>query len=573
MRVGGLIFLNLAIILAGCSSPDPLSRPNVILVITDDQGYGDIGAHGNSAIKTPVLDRLHDESVRLTDFHVDPTCSPTRAALLTGRYSTRTGVWHTIMGRSLMAPEEVTLAELFAEAGYQTGMSGKWHLGDNYPLRPQDQGFQEAFYHPAGGVGQGPDYFGNDYFDDRYIRNGVMEQTTGYVTDVWFDDALRFIKEHQHEPFFLYLATNAPHSPYFVEEKYAAPYREAGFSDVMARFSGMITNIDDNMGRLLAKLDSLELNENTILIFMTDNGSAEGWVNRREGEGTWGGFNAGMREGKGSEYDGGHRVPFFLRWPAAGYTDSREIDALTAHIDVLPTLAELCDLPLPADLDGINLVPMLNGNDPVERTLFVHSQRVPYPVKWRKSAVMTERWRLVNQNELYDILEDPGQQTNLVEQFPDVAHGLRAAYEQWWSHLTPAFDKYVRIGLGADAENPLTLNPHDWHVNHQSESLWNHRQVQNGLTVNGYWAVDLLQSGNYTFELRRWPRHMDKSMERITARIKVGGQEAQIPLTLNQTFATFEFVLNAGPTTIQTWLIQPDGREHGAYFVYVERIT
>ncbi|MYJ43963.1 MAG: sulfatase-like hydrolase/transferase, partial [Rhodothermaceae bacterium] len=154
-KFGGLIFLNLAILLAGCVSPDPASRPNVILVITDDQGYGDIGAHGNTAIHTPVLDRLHDESVRLTDFHVDPTCSPTRAALLTGRYSTRTGVWHTIMGRSLMAPEEVTLAELFAEAGYRTGMVGKWHLGDNYPLRPQDQGFQEAFYHPAGGVGQG----------------------------------------------------------------------------------------------------------------------------------------------------------------------------------------------------------------------------------------------------------------------------------------------------------------------------------------------------------------------------------------------------------------------------------
>ena len=571
MRVVGLIFLSLAMILAGCTSPDPASHPNVILVITDDQGYGDIGAHGNSAIRTPVLDRLHDESVRLTDFHVDPTCSPTRAALLTGRYSTRTGVWHTIMGRSLMAPEEVTLAELFAEAGYRTGMVGKWHLGDNYPLRPQDQGFQEAFYHPAGGVGQGPDYFGNDYFDDIYVRNGALEQTTGYVTDVWFDDALRFIGEHQHEPFFLYLATNAPHGPYFVEETYAAPYREAGFPDIMARFSGMITNIDDNMGRLLAKLDSLELSENTIFIFMTDNGSAEGWANWRGEEGTWEGFNAGMRQGKGSEYDGGHRVPFFLRWPAADYAGSREVDALTAHIDVLPTLAELCDLPLPADLDGMSLVPVLNGSEPTERTLFVHSQRVPYPVKWRKSAVMTKRWRLVNQNELYDIQQDPGQSTNLAEQFPDVTGELRVAYEQWWEHLEPAFDRYIRIDLGSDTENPLKLNPHDWHVTHQSESVWNHRQVQSGMIGNGHWAVNVLQSGNYTFELRRWPKHMDESMERIAARIRVDDQQAQMPLTPDQNSATFELALNAGPTTVQTWLVQPDGKEHGAYFVYVKR--
>lgn len=561
----------ISIVLGGCQTSDGPPRPNVILVITDDQGYGDIGAHGNPAIRTPVLDRLHDESVRLTDFHVDPTCSPTRSALLTGRYSTRTGVWHTIMGRSLMAPEEITLAELFADAGYRTGMVGKWHLGDNYPLRPQDQGFEEAFYHPAGGVGQGPDYFGNDYFDDTYVRNGVLEETEGYVTDVWFDDALRFVEDHQDEPFFLYLATNAPHGPYFVEEEYAAPYREMGFPDVMARFSGMVTNIDDNMGRLLAQLDSLELSENTILIFMTDNGSAEGWANWRVQEGTWEGFNVGMRQGKGSEYDGGHRVPFFLRWPAAGYVGSREVEALTAHIDVLPTLAELCDLPVPADLDGMSLVPSLEGEEQAERTLFVHSQRVPYPIKWRKSAVMTERWRLVNQDELYDIQEDPGQDNNIAELFPEVVNELRTAYEQWWDHLAPSFDGYVRIGLGSDAENPVALNPHDWHVDDQSQSVWNHRQVENGMIGNGYWAVEVVESGRYTFELRRWPEHMDKSLESIEARIKVGDQEAQIVVAEDQTAATFEFDIVAGPTTVQTWLVRPDGQERGAYFVYVER--
>ena len=152
--------------------PSEDRKPNVILVITDDQGYGDVGAHGNTMIKTPHLDTLHSLSVRLTDFHVDPTCSPTRSALLTGRYSTRTGVWHTIMGRSIMEGNELPLAEIFKANGYANGMYGKWHLGDNYPCRPQDQGFEETYYHGGGGVGQTPDFFGNDYFDDTYFRIG-----------------------------------------------------------------------------------------------------------------------------------------------------------------------------------------------------------------------------------------------------------------------------------------------------------------------------------------------------------------------------------------------------------------
>ena len=323
-------------------------------------------------------------------------------------------------------------------------MVGKWHLGDNYPLRPQDQGFEEAFYHPAGGVGQGPDYFGNDYFDDTYVRNGVPEPVTGYVTDVWFDDALAFIEQHQSAPFFLYLATNAPHGPYFVEERYAHPYADQGVSDTMARFLGMITNIDDNMGRLLERLDILGLADDTILIFMTDNGSAEGWARWRNEEGSWDGFNAGMRQGKGSEYDGGHRVPFFLRWPGGGLSGGQDIHALAAHIDVLPTLAELCrlDPPFGVSLDGVSLAEVLRGDSAPERTLFVHSQRVPYPIKWRKSAVMTAEWRLVNQTELYDIKVDPGQNVDIAGRHPAVAQSLRAAYDDWWTSLSASFDDY-----------------------------------------------------------------------------------------------------------------------------------
>ena len=191
-------------LLAANTATAKAKKPNVILVITDDQGYGDVGAHGNSMIKTPHLDKLHSVSVRLTDFHVDPTCSPTRSALMTGRYSTRTGVWHTIMGRSIMDGSELTLAEIFKAAGYATGMYGKWHLGDNYPCRPQDQGFEETYYHGGGGVGQTPDFFGNDYFDDTYFRNGKAEKAEGYCTDVWFKEAMAFIRKNREKPFFTY---------------------------------------------------------------------------------------------------------------------------------------------------------------------------------------------------------------------------------------------------------------------------------------------------------------------------------------------------------------------------------
>ncbi|MCA9021466.1 MAG: sulfatase-like hydrolase/transferase, partial [Planctomycetaceae bacterium] len=231
--------LILMVSLKDCPADTPaLGKPNILLIITDDQGYGDIAAHGNQMIKTPNLDQLYQKSLRLTNFHVDPTCAPTRSALMTGRYSTRTGVWHTIMGRSLMDTNEVTLAEVFKSNGYRTGLFGKWHLGDNYPLRPQDQGFDTVVQHGGGGVGQTPDYWQNDYFDDTYLRNGKPEKFQGYCTDIWFDETLKFIEEDSTKPFFAYLSTNAPHSPYLVDPKYSDPYEEKEVPKQMAAFYG-----------------------------------------------------------------------------------------------------------------------------------------------------------------------------------------------------------------------------------------------------------------------------------------------------------------------------------------------
>lgn len=558
---------------------------HVILIITDDQGYGDVGAHGNSMIRTPHLDRLHGESVRLVDYHVDPTCSPTRSALLSGRYSTRTGVWHTIMGRSMMRTEEVTLAEVFREGGYRTGMFGKWHLGDNAPLRPQDQGFDETFYHGGGGVTQTPDYWGNDYFDDIYFRDGVPEATDGYCTDVWFREAMAFIRraEAGKRRSFTYLSTNAPHGPFLVDPSYSDPYLERGVPPTMAKFYGMITNIDENLGKLRAMLEREGIAENTLLIYTTDNGTAAGLARRREGgkadeKPTWTGFNSGMRGTKGSEYDGGHRVPFILHWPQGHLTGGRDVTELSAHIDVLPTLVELCDLELPRanPLDGTSLADLLRPENPGSswpaRTLFVHSQRLEHPRKWRKSAVMTDRYRLVNGEELYDIRNDPGQQNDLAEAKPGMVQELRGRYEAWWKSLEPAMQGEVRIAIGSDAESPSRLTAHDWHTDNRGVP-WNQGHIRKGPPLNGHWSLQVERAGRYRFFLRRWPRHVDRALEAREATIRVGDQSLGVEVDPRERSVSFTLELPAGPTRLHTTLVSVDGSRRGAYFVEVRRVS
>ncbi len=473
--------------------PAAPTRPNVLLIMTDDQGYGDLGCHGNPMIKTPNLDKLYSESVRLTDFHVDPTCSPTRSALMTGRYSGRVGVWHTIMGRSLLASSETTMAEVFQGSGYATGIFGKWHLGDNAPCRPQDQGFTDVFVHGGGGVGQTPDYWGNDYFDDTYFRNGKPEPKNGYCTDVWFDAATDFIKEQNNagRPFFCYIPTNAPHGPYLVPENFEALYKDDP-NVPNAAFYGMITNIDENVGALMKFLDNQELTANTLVIFMTDNGSSAALKGEI-------GFNAGMRGLKGSPYDGGHRVPCFVRWPAGGIDGGRDVDQLAAHLDLLPTLIDLCGLGAPEGLafDGTSLAGLLNGTlqDIREnRTLIVESQRIEFPEKGRQCAVMTDRWRLVNRRELFDIEADPGQETDVASSHPEVVAELLQAYETWWNDLSRTHDQYARIAFGSPAENPVRLTCHDWH---ESAPPWHQGMIKNGRIANGFWAVEVAEPGRF----------------------------------------------------------------------------
>lgn len=568
-----------AVAAAGAMMPGSASGtkerpPNVVIVMSDDQGCGDLGCHGHPYLKTPNLDGLHAESVRFTDFHACPTCAPTRASLLTGRYSNRTGVWHTVLGRSLLRSDETTMADVFRKHGYCTGIFGKWHLGDNYPYRPQDRGFEECLIHGGGGIGQIPDYWGNDYFGDTYQRNGGFERFDGYCTDVFFEAAVAFIEEHRNSPFFCYIPTNAAHAPFRVEEKYRESYRNLAPS--LAAFYGMLANLDENVGKLLSHIEALGLGENTILVFTTDNGSANG--HRRAPV-----HNAGLRGLKGSIYEGGHRVPCFVRWPGGNLRAGSDIATLTANIDLLPTLADLCRVPLAKEtaLDGRNLAPMLRGDEAEieNRTIVVDSQRIDHPEKWRQCAVMTQHWRLIDGKELYDLRTDRGQKRDIAAEHPDVVARLRQDYEAWWSSVSKRFDEYCNIPIGPDSAPVTHLNCHDWH--RPEITLHDQPEFLAGKEWNGFWAIAVPQGGEYCFELRRWPVELPMAMTGAPeggialpiqeARIEVGGKTASASVEPGAESVRFILPLDPGPTRLRTWLLDGSEGERGAYYTIVSR--
>jgi arylsulfatase A-like enzyme len=604
--------LALALLFSGCT---PIAdKPNVILVITDDQGYGDLACHGNPWIKTPNMDELWELSIRLTDYHVSPTCSPTRAALLTGRYNNRTGVWHTVTGRSLLRENEATMADVFKDNGYATAMFGKWHLGDNYPRRPIDVGFQKAVYHGGGAIGNTNDYWDNDYFDDHYYDNGEYKQFEGYCTDVWFSEAQSFIEKNKEEPFFCYISTNAPHGPLYVEDKYSDQYRDNQFIP-SANFYGMISNIDENIGRLRSYLKEQRLDRNTIFIFTTDNGTANGvildgsWSN---GLPTVNGYGLGMHGRKGSPYDGGHRVPCFIHWPAGGLVEGRDFDGLTAHIDILPTLIEMCGLEREngAVMDGVSLWKYIKGDlnwQKGKRTLFVDSQRVEEPELYRGSAVMQKNWRLVYGNELYDMKSDPGQRLNVAEVYPDRVTKMRALYKDWFEDVFSDYKTRSFIQIGAEEASEMILSSHDWmevvkpdgtraaRPGGEDTPPFSHNYVRRGRLLNGYWDVEVMQAGTYEIKLRRWPEEADtairegipassipipggkpfgegNALDIRNARLEIQDFKDTMAVTDEMKSADFIVKLDKGKTKLKTWFSGEDGLSLGAYYVSIIKV-
>ena len=452
-----LLFLLLACVQVSHAAKLSGSRPNIILMMTDDQGYGPVGRHGHPWIRTPNLDRLYDTSCRFTRMLVAPTCSPTRSALMTGRHPMRNGVTHTILERERMTLDAVTLPQTLAATGYRSGIFGKWHLGDEEPYQPHRRGFGEAFIHGAGGIGQAyacscADAPGNKYFDPVIRYNGSFVQTQGFCTDIFFDAALGWIHrvKDDQQPFFAYIVTNAPHGPFIAPPSNTKRFTDLGFGPAQAGFYGMIENIDENVGKLLQKLDEWDLFDSTLVIFMSDNGMTGGGgrVGKVLGKSASGRelrpFNAGMKGLKGSTDEGGCRVPFFVRWDGK-IKSGQDIDRIAAHVDVFPTLAALAGAKTPAgQVEGRSLLPLIESPEAAwsDRYLFTHKGRWktgadPDDAQWKGFAVRNQRFRFVNNVALYDMQNDPGQTTNVIDQHPAEVERMRAAYDRWWKGTRP----------------------------------------------------------------------------------------------------------------------------------------
>ncbi len=511
-----LLLLILCLNIFGAVLLQAQNQPNVLLIIADDQGYGDLGITGNPHIKTPVIDNFAQKSIRFNQFYVSPVCAPTRSSLMTGRFSLRTGIRDTYNGGAIMAPEEVTIAEMLKKAGYTCGIFGKWHLGDNYPSRPVDQGFDEAVVHLSGGMGQVGDFttwFQGDssYFNPVLWHNGEQQKYTGYCTDIYATQAIRFIENHQNQPFFCYLAFNAPHTPLQVPEEYYQMYKDidptSGFEKDNRPFPemnekdmedarkvyAMVTNIDDNFKKLFEKLDELNISENTVIIFMTDNGPQQ----RR--------YIAGMRGRKGSVYRGGVRVPFFFSYPEI-FEGNRDIEKTAAHIDVLPTLAELCGAKIPDDriIDGKSLVPLMQADkaDWPERSLFFYWNR-RYPELYNNIALHKGKYKLAGHTnydaaitdfELFDIKKDPYEQNNIVNENKKLAQALKDELDKTYIELITS-ENIVHpplTAVGSEFENPVYLNRNDAGGD---RGIWAQEEVY------GKWAVDI-HEGTYNITFK-----------------------------------------------------------------------
>ncbi len=560
-----------------CLRASNSSQPNVIIILTDDQGYGDVSAHGSPVLKTPETDKLRSESVHFSDFHVAPMCTPTRGQLMTGMDAMRNGATAVCQGRSMIRNELKLMPQYFADAGYATGMFGKWHLGDSYPHRPRFRGFQEVLSFRAWGITSLADYWGNTYFDPVLMRNGEDTRFKGYCTDIFFNEAMKWIDQCADEgkPFFLYLPTNTPHVPEIVAEEYSRVYQgKHDGKKIPSEFYGMIANIDDNLGKLEAFLKERKLRDNTILIYLSDNGTQNKFAMNI--------YNAGMRAKKTSVYEGGHRVPMFIRWIDGKLQHGSDISELTQVQDILPTLVDLCGLDAgKVQFDGTSLVGLLTGQ---EKSLQERMCVVQYRIsgkKWDPAVVMKDKWRLVNGEELYNVARDPSQKRNVIEKFPEIAGSMADHYDSWYLDAKKQFDEKRYIVVGSKAANPVRLYSSDW-----DGGYCDNPKGLKAANTTGFFNLEVARAGEYEIELRRWSEESAKpltdSYDGVTeegarpiakARLRIaGGNEV---LEVDPLSSAVKFTTNLKNGKTELWAEFLDKRGEllcGAIYVKVSRL-
>jgi len=509
-----ITFLILLAFLASCNNNKNTDKPkpNVILIMTDDQGYGDLGYHGNPYIRTPEIDKLASSSIRFTNFYVCPVCAPTRSSIMTGRYNLKTGIYDTYNGGATMATEEITIAEILRDNGYKTGIFGKWHLGDNYPFRPQDQGFTKTLIHPSGGMGQVGDVynyfeFDSSYFNPVLFEDGKPVEKKGYCSDVFTNGAINFIHKNKDNPFFVYLSFNAPHTPLQLPEEYYNEYKDLVFDtsrykikgypiqgmnefhkESARKVYGMVSNIDDNLKHLFSELKELGIYKNSLIIFLTDNGPQQ--IR----------YTGGLRGRKGMVYEGGIRVPFFIHFPFE-FSVNEKIEIPAAHIDILPTILDICNInPPDINLDGKSLLPAIKGEEPTwkDRPLFFHWQR-GMPEPYRNIAVRKGDYKLVGHEpadanpedfELFNIRKDPFEQNNIVENNLSKALELKNDFDTYYKKVIHSPNlKPLRAVIGSPEEDPVILNRNDAEG---PPGIW----AQDKLYA--FWDISVVKEGNYS---------------------------------------------------------------------------
>ena len=485
----GECFSSLAAIFLAFNIQGSAQKPNIVILLADDMGWGDLSLNGNKNAATPAINSLAAQSLSFDRFYVCPLSAPTRAEMLTGRYFLRTGVSSVTSGYENMRTGELTLAEVLKDNGYATGCFGKWHNGGYYLQHPNRQGFDEFTGFCVGHLGY--------YFDAWYMHNDDLVKSEGYSSDFFTGQAIDFIEKNRDNPFLCYVPYNVPHSPFQVPEKYFNKYNSTGLDSTLSSVYGMVENMDNNIDRIISKLEELKLTENTIVIFFSDNGPN---TDR---------YNGGMKGRKGSVDEGGIRVPFYIRWPAVikpGLTSQ-----LAQDIDIMPTLLSLCGIEFKAvnPVDGVDLSGILKGRTrPFDRYIF--SRQGNQPVAACNSSVRNDRFRLVltrNDTLLYDMQNDPGQKKDIYSTMKETSGKLLSELLKHNKELVTNYIPVTTIEAGFPQEKSFILPVQDAalsgrikyssiHPNQSYTQNW----IQNGDSIS--WSLKINSKGSYRVEMQ-----------------------------------------------------------------------